>query len=355
MKILIDCRPLQTDSAYRGIGRYVRQLIHGFSGDSWAHFLFFHEKGVLPGIKSKLFIRSPRRMITFSDHLWLTSLLKRTGMDLYHSTAYALPVKSRNTRYIITIHDLTPMLFPGYSGPRHRFIFKKVINSVHRADRVIAVSQNTANDLINLTRLPEERVRVIHNPLDLRIDPVRAIKPRMDLPQHYLFYTGGDDPIKNIHTIVQTVPVLKIPLVIAGRIDAAARDKYRSLLPPEYRKWLIFCGYVSDGELSYLYQQAAVFLFPSLYEGFGYPPVEALKCGTPSVVSRRSSLPEVLGDSALYVDNPLDPMEFSEKIRLVTDDSEFKNKLLQKGSSVLKKYTRDIFKKKIYDVYSELL
>ncbi|MCK4836500.1 MAG: glycosyltransferase family 4 protein [Candidatus Aminicenantes bacterium] len=355
MKTLIDCRPLQTYSAFRGIGRYARQLIHGFNEDEWAYFLFFSEKGYWPELKRKVFIRSPRRLITFTDHLWLKNLLLKTEIELYHSTAYALPVKSRKTKYVITIHDLTPLLFPENSGFRHRFIFKKVIDSVRRADRVIAVSQNTAYDLLNLTPLPEDRVRVIHNPLDARIDPARSIKPKMPLPAQYMFYTGGDDPIKNIKTIIQTLPVLKIPLVIAGMIDAAGIRKLRAYLSAQYQKLLLFAGYVSDEELSYLYQQASVFVFPSLYEGFGYPPLEALRCGTLSVVSRRSSLPEVLGNAAVYVDNPLDSEEFSEKIRQLLENSEMKKNLLKEGRIILKKYSIENFKKKIYAVYLELM
>jgi len=355
MKILIDGRALQTYSAFRGIGRYVNQLIDIFHDEASHYYLFFKEENYRPDLERKLFLKAPRRMITFTDHLWLHNILVEKAISLYHSPAFALPRKPRSILYMLTVHDLTPLLYPGFSSIRNRYIFKKIIKSAQKADAVITVSRHTADDLLNYLPQLEGRIRVVHNALDSRIDPDTAEIPSIKLPSEYMFYCGGTDKIKNLETVVRSLAFHKLPLVIAGKIDNTAKRDLLALLKRHEPGRIHFAGFVSDQELSYLYKKARVFAFPSLYEGFGYPPLEALCCGTPSVVSRRSSIPEVMGDSAMYVDDPLDPEAFAEKVNELITDSELENRLLESGKAVLKSHSMESYKTRILAVYDELL
>jgi glycosyltransferase involved in cell wall biosynthesis len=355
MKILIDGRAMQTYSAFRGIGRYVNQLIDLFHFESSFHFLFFREDNYRPELERKLFLKAPRRLITFTDHLLLHNLLRREAISLYHSPAFALPRRPNHIRYILTIHDLTPLIYPEYSSSRNRYIFKKIIKSALGADLVIAVSQHTADDLLNYLPQLEGRIRVVHNALDRRIDPGSAESPRIKLPLEFMLYCGGADKIKNLKTVVRSLSFHELPLVIAGKADASDKKELYSLVGENDRPRIYFTGFVSDRELSYLYKKAKVFAFPSLYEGFGYPPLEALYCGTPSVVSRCSSIPEVMGDSALYVDDPLDPEAFAAKVNELITDTELENELLRSGKTVLETHSMETYENRIRAIYDELL
>ena len=355
MRFAIDGRALQTYSAFRGIGRHVRQLIDVFRGDPRCHFIFFSEQGFRPRLERKLFLKAPRRLITWTDHLFLRNLLSRESLSLYHSPAFALPLKPRDIKYVITVHDLTPLKFPRFSSARNRYVFQKIIRSTRRADRVITVSRNTADDLLNAYPELEGRVRIIHNPLDRRIASDRVDDCSLELPDHYIMYCGGADPVKNLETIVRSLSFHTLPLVIAGKMDPGKRKKLLSLVSGRVCQRIFFTGYVADDQLGYLYQKARVFVFPSLYEGFGYPPLEALSWGTPSVVSKLSPIPEVMENSALYIDDPLDPEALAERIRELSEDTELRERLLKSGETVLKSHSMDVFREKVLAVYRELL
>jgi glycosyltransferase involved in cell wall biosynthesis len=355
MKILIDCRNLQTYSAFRGIGRYTRQLIRVCRDDPGCFFLFFNEKNRKNETEREVFIKSPRRLITYSDRILLRKLIIKRRMNAYHSTAFALPSKPEGKKFILTVHDLTPIKFPRFSSLRHRYIFKKIIASARQADLVLTVSQNTADDLLTYLSLDPDRVRVVYNALDDRLNSDSAVKPAIDLPSEYLLYTGGCDSIKNVETVVRAANLVNIPLVIAGFVDERKKKELLYLVSGSYRGSIYFTGYIPDPELSYLYQHAVLFLFPSLYEGFGYPPLEAIQCGTTPLVSKTGALVEILGDAAFYVDNPRDHRAFAEQIGRIAVDSQLRKSLLPKGKAILKKYSLEVFRKKIHEVYTGLM
>ncbi len=134
-------------------------------------------------------------------------------------------------------------------------------------------------------------------------------------------------------------------------ISEEKKNGLKNLLNKKNRDMLFFTGYVSDRELAYLYNRAKLFVFPSLYEGFGYPPLEALKNGTPSITSRAGSLKEVMKDAALYLNDPLDEKELAEKINLLWKDKALREKILSKGENVLEKYSMSRFRMKLEELY----
>ncbi len=351
MRLLIDGRPLQTASAYRGIGRYVRHIAQMFDGDARCKTLFFRGDDVPPGFAGSVFTPSPRRLITLSDSFFLPPLFRRHEVSAYHSTAFALPRRTRNVRYFLTVHDVTLLKFPQGSSRRQRLVSRRIIASAGRADMVLPNSATTAADLQEYVRIDPARVRVIYPMLDDRLAPGNAEKPVAALPGEYLLYAGGADRTKNLETLLQAVVQLKVPLLIAGMIAAARSAELLSGMPAPDRRLVSFLGHVSDSHLAWLYGHAAAFVFPSLNEGFGYPPLEALQCGTPAVVSRAGSLPETLENAALYVDDPLDPEEWSAKIGQLLQDPGLKKELLTRGNELLPRYSPAAFKKNLQAVY----
>jgi glycosyltransferase involved in cell wall biosynthesis len=353
MSTLVDGRPLQTYSAYRGIGRYVRHIARIFGPDDRVGFLFFREDNLSANVSTPVFTASPRRMITMTDPYFLRKIFARHRTTCYHSTAYALPGNVRNVRYLLTVFDLTPLKFPHFFPFRHRLVFKRIIESAKRADIVLPISQTTASDLFDFVPIDPARIRVLHCMLDERLTGAAAEKPATSLPGDYLLYTGGADRVKNLETLFQAVSLLQIPLLIAGQIAETRMNQLLSGLPLRDRRLVTFMGYVPDAHLAYLYSHAAAFVFPSLNEGFGFPPLESMQCGTPSVVSLAGSLAEILGDSALYVDHPLDPGEWAGRIGNLLEDSELRKELINRGRRLLPKYSRAEFEKNLKNIYFE--
>ncbi len=355
MKILIDARPLQTYSRFRGIGRYVDQIIELFKKEDDVFFLFFDGNDIDKRSHNRIIIKTPRRGVTLTDKIFLSRLLKKHSIDLFHSTAFALPLKLPDTKYIITIHDLTPLLFKKFSSLKNILIFKEILKSAKIADKVIAVSNSTMNDLIDLANIPDDKISVIYNPVSLELKEQNQNKEKFqDVPAEYVFYAGGFDGNKNVETLLRALNFFQKPLVVTGLISDENKDKLKKLIKNKNRYLVYFTGYVSDEELAYLYNKAKLFVFPSLYEGFGYPPLEALKNGTPSITSRSGSLEEVMKDAAFYLNDPLDEKELSDKINSLWKDKALRDKIVSKGENVLKNFSMNRFKKELEKIYSSL-
>jgi glycosyltransferase involved in cell wall biosynthesis len=251
----------------------------------------------------------------------------------------------------MTVFDLTPLKFPQFFPLRHRLVFKRIIQSALRADTVLAISAKTAADLLEFIPIDRKRIQILHCMLDEQLTPDKAVKPTIHLPGEYLLYTGGADLTKNLETLLQAISRLQIPLVVAGQITEARIGQLLLGLPAQDRNLLTFVGYVLDSQLAYLYKNASAFVFPSLNEGFGYPPLESLQCGTAAVVSRSGSLPEILADGAIFVDNPLDPDEWVVKIKNLLEDTEIRKALIARGQKLLGKYSPAEFKKNLERAY----
>ncbi len=350
MPVLIDGRPLQTASAWRGIGRYVGHVLGRFQGDGRCRFLFFRGAGA-PALANAVPASSPRRLITLSDSLFLPPLFRRHGVSCYHSTAYALPRRVPGCRYLLTVYDLTLLKHPRLSRARHRAVFRRILASARRADLVLPISRSTAADLLDFARLDPGRLRIVPPMLDEHIAPEQAAKPAFAVPGEFLLYAGGGDPTKNLETLFKAVPLLGVPLLVAGPIGHRRAVSLLERVPARERRLVTFVGHVPDAELAWLYCRAAAFVFPSLNEGFGFPPLEALRCGAPAVVSRAGALPETLGDAALYVDDPLDAGQWRERIASVLSDSGLRRALLERAAALLPRYSPAAFRRSLESAY----
>ena len=165
----------------------------------------------------------------------------------------------------------------------------------------------------------------------------------------------GADRIKNLETIIGALPMLSLPLIVSGPISRKRQQQLLQQLPAKEYNKLIFCGYQDNQVLAWLYQHAELFLFPSLNEGFGYPPLEALRCGCPVLVSRLSALPEILGDAAYYVDSATATEAWADRITALINDGSIRSTVIERSVRVLNRYTIDLFRQNLLEVYASFL
>jgi len=355
--ILIDSRALQTYSYYRGIGDYIKKLINIYNNERDFYFLLFSRRNE-PEIKinNKMLINSFTRMISFTDDIFLRNFLKKNSIDIYHSTAFGLPLRIKGVKYISTIHDLTQVIFKNFTGFKNRIIQKRFLkSSIRNADLIISVSNRTKDDLVERFKISEDRIRVVHQYIEFQgLDS--KVCEKYFLPSNYMLYSGGFDKIKNLETMIRALPLVKIPLILTGYISDEHKKYLMSLIDYKFRKYIIFKGYVSKEELICYYKKARIFLFPSLYEGFGYPPLEALFFKIPVITSDRGSLKEVLKDYSVYLENPLNIEELAYKIKYVLNNyDDIKNNFkTREFEDFINYYSRFRFEKEMNKIYGDL-
>jgi glycosyltransferase involved in cell wall biosynthesis len=280
------------------------------------------------------------------------SACNREHMDLVHVPYFASPFFPP-TRTVVTIHDLIPMILPLYRGSRLvRLYTRLVAAAARRADAVIADSECSSRDIMRLLGILPSRVHVVSLAVDGRYAPVEdvsAVRRKYALPEKFLLYLGGFDQRKNVRVILEAFSLLSefyrdgwrlvLGGVLLGRdsefFPHPARIAQEVGLPEDAIRYI---GWVVESDKPALYSSAAAFLFPSLYEGFGLPPLEAMACGTPVISSDTSSLPEVVGDAALQVD-PGSPLAWAESIRAVLTDEKRRNEMSERGKAQASKFS----------------
>ncbi len=271
----------------------------------------------------------------------LPAACRRDGVDLLHIPYWA-PVRwPGRLPTVVTIHDLIPLILPAYRGNRLvRAYTRLVCAAARRARRVLTDSAASARDIERLLRVPAERVRVVHLAADARYAPppadeVERVRAALRLPERYLLYLGGFDRRKNVPeslaAYAQALPELgDIPLVVAGRLPARdtafTPDPRRIARELAIEPWVQFTGWVAEEDKPGLYAGAEVFLFPSRYEGFGLPVLEAISCGTPAIVASGSSLEEVGGAASLTVP-PNDVSALARALARWADDADLRAQL----------------------------
>lgn len=238
--------------------------------------------------------------------------LARRGVDVVHGPGWAVPLASR-TPSVVTLHDLSFYLFPHLFGQFNRLYLGLIARlSCRRAAAVIAVSEATARDAERLLGVPRARLRVVHNGVAARFRPlppdeVAAFRLARGLPDRFILHLGTLEPRKNLATLIRAFARLRrersVPhkLVLAGGRGWLYDELFRLVDSLGLRDEVLFTGFISGDEKPRWYNAAAVFSYPSLYEGFGLPPLEAMACGIPVVASDTSSLPEVVGDAGIMV------------------------------------------------------
>lgn len=304
-----------------GVGRYTRELVRGLlSAQQFETTLLYPERvGTTRAMAAEWGELGARLRGYVLPARVLYALWNRTSgppiewlagpCDVYHATQFIAP-PARRARVVTTVHDLTALRFPQWHTATQREIGRHIASSIRRSDLVIAISQATANDLFELLSVPPERVRVI--PLAAAAQffaPVlhgerAAVRARLGLSSGYFLYVGTLEPRKNLEQLLLAhrclpVPLQRaFPLFLAGGRGWEDQGIMAALAATPHARWL---GRVEEHELPALLAEATAFVYPSLYEGFGLPVLEAMAVGTPVITSNTSSLPEVVGEAAIML------------------------------------------------------
>ncbi len=332
-RIGIDAR--LTHYTQGGIAQYTQRLIRALAALEPPHeFLILHSRKD----QRNLAVAPLQRRIrcwTPAHHrferLALALEIAPLRLDLLHSPDFIPPLDGRY-RSVITVHDLAFLYYPQFlTSAARRYYNGQIAAAVARADAIIAVSETTRADLLQLLRVPPQKITVIPEAAGEQFRPVppeevARLRKERSLPKDYILFVGTIEPRKNISGLLRAYAHLRSllpdapPLVVVGGrgwLDEEVFTLYEAL---NLGRWVIWYGPADPADLPPLYSGAAVLCLPSFYEGFGLPPLEAMACGTPVVVSNRSALPEVVGEAGLLV-NPDDVGEIAEALRRVLTDS----------------------------------
>ena len=342
------------DQPTTGSGQYTRRLVEhlGLYSDDLRLTLILPRSNIpdpLPPHVHPHPTDTPRTQTAkvWFEHVHFPRTCRRLGADLAHVPYWGSPLHP-TIPTLVTIHDLIPRLLPAYRGDlRVRLYTALVSQSARRATLAMTDSEASRQDIIEHLHLPASRVRSIPLAAGAAFTPEptpedKAIRRRYDLPPRYVLYLGGFDIRKNVATLLaayqQAAPHLDPthPLVIAGRLpaqDSAFSPNPRRLATELSlsREQIHFTGFVDDAHKPALYRGASAFLFPSRYEGFGLPPLEALSCGTPVICSDRASLPEVVGPAGITLP-PDDVTGIARALVKIVNDPDFHATLMHRAT-----------------------
>jgi glycosyltransferase involved in cell wall biosynthesis len=359
-----------------GIGRYTRELVRALAAQDvrtdYRLFVALRRRDALPDTPGVNFTWAAARL----DPAWFARLWHRlrvplrierwTGpVDLLHAPDFTLPPVEPDTRTLLTVHDLSFVRAPEAAAPGLRAYLNRVVpRSVRRADHILVDSDATRRDLIDLYGTPGEKVSVVYSGVDARFGPVedagaiRAVRAKYGIGDGpFILSVGTVQPRKNYARLAEALHRLDrpdLPLVIAGGKGWLEDDLYARIDALGLGGRVRFIGFVDDDDLPALYSTARVFAFPSLYEGFGLPPLEAMACGTPVVASNVSSVPEVVGEAGLLVD-PLDVDALAGALARALDDEGLRASLIEQGRERAGEFTWDQTASAVRRQYDALL
>ncbi len=295
---------------------------------------------------------------------WLGRKLEKDGIELYHGLSNEIPfdLPRPAVKSVVTMHDLIFMRFPEWYKPIDRRIYvRKARHACREADRIIAISEQTRSDIQEFLNIPANKIDVVYqgcdpvfySPAD-EAEKIR-IKNKYSLPSPYLLYVGTIEPRKNLLKIVQAMHAasLDIPLIAIGR-STPYLEVVRRFIREHAMQNIRFLQNVPNEDLPALYQMAEIFIYPSRFEGFGIPILEALSSRTPVITSRGSCFPEAAGNDSAYVD-PDDPEELAATIRKILDDSKLRDSMKSAGYQHALRFTEDIIAENIMRVYRKIV
>jgi glycosyltransferase involved in cell wall biosynthesis len=344
MRIAIDARKLHDF----GIGTYIRNILRGLARlDPETEYIVLcrsddMEAAAQLGANFRA-VAETAKPYSLSEQFSIPLTLVRERAHLFHEPHYVLPTATR-CRSVVTIHDCIHLMFPQYlpGSLAHIYARASMWTAVRKSDRILTVSEASKRDILRFFDVPPEKVEVIYNAIDERFlaapdtERMDLIRQRYQLDHPFLLYVGNIKPHKNLERLidafgrVRAAGLDELRLVIIGdeisRYPAMRQAVHRHQLD----KYVRFLGFQPYETLAGFYRLARAFVFPSLYEGFGLPPLEAMACGTPVVTSNVSSLPEIAGGAALLVD-PYDTASIAEGITRAVTDEPLRQQLAQRG------------------------
>jgi glycosyltransferase involved in cell wall biosynthesis len=349
MQVCIDVSP--TAQQHAGLGRYAGEIASALARqDSVDLSLFYNRQGnaQLPSYLDHL----PHKTVKMGNKPWRMAVLLSQLMhwpmdvtfgavDVFHATNHLL-AHFGQAGTVFTLHDLIFLHFPEYHLPYNRWYLSFAMPRFLRAaDAVVTPSECSRQDAINFYGLPAEKITVIPEAAAPGFKPATdqtrldAVREKYNLPKRFILHVGTIEPRKNLSRLLDAFKSLlayqpDLRLVLIGKKGWLYDEFFQKLRGLGLEEVVIFPGYVKEADLPSFFHLAEVFVYPSLYEGFGLPPLEAMACGAPVVCSNAASLPEVVGDAGLLV-NPTDTKELTLALRRVLEEPDLRRRLSQQS------------------------
>jgi glycosyltransferase involved in cell wall biosynthesis len=367
VRIGIDARKLHDF----GIGTYIRNLLLQLARlDRQTEFVLIcrpEDRETLASLGEN-FRPVPETAGNYSvaEQVKIPLALRREGVTLFHAPHYVLPPLV-TCRSVVTIHDCIHLMFPQYLTNRFALAFARssIAIAARRAIRVLTVSESSKRDILRFVDVPPGKIDVIYNSYDERfaIEPreedVVRVRERYQLHDPFVLYAGNVKPHKNLERLIEAFDLVRargldrLKLVLIGDEISKYAALRRAVHQHRLHKHVRFLGYMPYETLAVMYRLAGVFVFPSLYEGFGLPPLEAMASGTPVVTSNVSSLPEVAGNAAVLVD-PYDPEAIADAIYRVLTDDVLRCGLRQKGLARAREFSWEASVGRVREIYGQV-
>jgi glycosyltransferase involved in cell wall biosynthesis len=367
VRIGIDARKLHDF----GIGTYIRNLLRQLARiDRQTEFVLLCRPEDAPALgllgENLRPVAETSANYSVIEQIRIPLALKREGVTLFHAPHYVLPPLVP-CRSVVTIHDCIHLMFPQYLPSRLALGYARasIFAAARRATRVLTVSESSKRDILRFVDIKPEKIDVIYNAYDHRfsVEPreedVGRVRERYQLHDEFVLYAGNVKPHKNLERLIEAFHLVRrrgldhLKLVLIGDQISRYAALRRAVHRHQLHQYVRFLGYMPEATLAVMYRLAGVFVFPSLYEGFGLPPLEAMASGTPVVTSNVSSLPEVAGDAAVLVD-PYDPDAIANGIYRVLTDDQLRRDLRVRGAARARQFSWEQSVRRVREIYGEV-
>lgn len=354
-----------------GLGNYCRTLLRQLAERFPEHRYILYTPKVRRNERTAFFFEHPsvriRKISSLERSLDLSAQLKAEHVDLFHGLSHELPLRIGRSRLksVVTIHDLIALHFPEQYSPIDRAIYRfKMKHACHAADHIVAISESTREDIIRFYGVAKEKVSVIYQDCDSQFRRVcsasekAAVAEKYKLPPRFFLSVGSVIVRKRLLAVVKAIQRLpepqRLPLVVVGKGGNYLQEVKAYVEAQQLSDGVLFRENVAFSDLPAVYQQSDIFLYPSVYEGFGIPVLEAQHSGVPVITSRFSSLPEVGGAHSLQV-NPDHPEELCDAILFLQQHPEERQKRIQTGRDYVQRFSSEQTLPALMRLYESLL
>lgn len=371
MKIGFDAKRAFNNSS--GLGNYSRTtieiLVKYFPENEYFLYTPKLSEKIEFNVKGNSFLQMPGSLTGKTFHAWWRSFgiknqIKKDAIRIFHGLSHELPFSIRNSgcRSVVTIHDLIFKRFPGlYKLPDRIIYHKKIANSCKIADKIIAISLQTKNDLTEYYSINEAKIEVVYqscNPAYRQIydpDEKLKIKSLYHLPESFILNVSTIEKRKNQKHILEAVICgnIDLPVVLIGRPKSYIDELNSFIKKNKLEKQVIFLHHVPNIHLPLIYQMAEIFVYPSVFEGFGLPVLEAISSGVPVITTKNGCFPEAGGPGSFYT-SPYDPEETASQIRKISTDQNLKNKMIAAGLKYAGNFTEKSIAENLMNLYRQI-
>jgi len=289
--------------------------------------------------------------------------IKKCNIDIYHGLSNEIPfgLKKTNIKSVVTIHDLIFMRYPEFYNPIDRKIYERKFRfACENANCVVAISEQTKLDIISFLKIPEEKIKVLYQGCDQRFqkliesEQLEQVKQKYSLPEKYILYVGTVEERKNLLSVVKALKEgnFDITLVVVGKQTDYA-DKVKQYIHDTGLENVYFLSNVPNDDLPALYQMAKIFVYPSVFEGFGIPILEALYSKVPVISSKGSCFSEAGGPGTIYI-NPVNSDEIANAIKRILSDEDLYNIMIEQGYKYAQSFNHDKLSARLNNLYKEI-